>query len=273
MRAPSLRDAVVLVLGASLLVAGCGDGASRTVGETVPGDERTPRTAVLETGADLMQSTTPVDQISMYLVGFHPAKGDPQVQMESHHFCDQVNEDFAQCVLYDSGTDSARLHGIEYIISERLYGTLPVEERPYWHPHNYEILSGQLRMPGLPDVAEAEALRTKINSYGKTWHVWKTGSFGNRGDSLPLGPAHLAWSFNRDGEVDPRLIESRDARLDLDTAAARRDRAEWAPLANPQVGVDAMAGAFASADGAPEGVADAGDRNARGIPVVSMREP
>jgi hypothetical protein len=30
---------------------------------------------------------------------------------------------------------------------------LPAAEKAYWHLHNLEILSGQLRMPGLPDVA------------------------------------------------------------------------------------------------------------------------
>jgi hypothetical protein len=52
----------------------------------------------------------------MYLVGFHPSKSDPGMQMESHHYCDQVNEDLAQCVLYDGNTEQARLHGVEYII-------------------------------------------------------------------------------------------------------------------------------------------------------------
>ena len=55
----------------------------------------------------------------------------------------------------------ARMMGIEYIISEELYNTLPTNEKAYWHPHNYVILSGQRRMPGLPDVAEKEALKGK----------------------------------------------------------------------------------------------------------------
>jgi hypothetical protein len=41
------------------------------------------------------------------------------------------------------------------------------DEKAYWHPHNYEILSGTLRMPGLPAAAERAALRRKVNSYGK----------------------------------------------------------------------------------------------------------
>src|SRR5690606_29534921 len=124
------------------------------------------KTAALEAGAEILQDKAPVDRISVYLVGFHPSKAEPDVQMESHHYCDQVNEDFMQCVLYDGNTGSARLHGVEYIISEKLYATLPEEEKAYWHPHNYEILSGTLRMPGLPDAAENETLKSKLNSYG-----------------------------------------------------------------------------------------------------------
>lgn len=49
--------------------------------------------------------------------------------------------------------------GLEYIISEKLYNTLPTDEKAYWHPLNYEILSGQLRRPGLPGrpVPECQA--------------------------------------------------------------------------------------------------------------------
>ena len=35
--------------------------------------------------------------------------------------------------------------GLEYIISEKLHNTLPTDEKAYWHPLNYEILSGQLQ--------------------------------------------------------------------------------------------------------------------------------
>jgi hypothetical protein len=191
--------------------------------------------------------------------------------MESHHFCNQVNQDFAQCVLYDGDADDARLHGIEYIISEKLYKTLPAEEKAYWHPHNYEILSGTLRMPNLPDAAEEAAMRDKMNSYGKTWHVWKTGVFGQSADALPLGPAHLAWSFNADGEAMPGLIETRDKRMGLDTSAARRDRADLVSLARPQGGVDAIKKHFPTATGTVEGVTDNGDPSAQPVPTFTLR--
>ena len=34
----------------------------------------------------------------------------------------------------------ANLIGIEYIVSERVFDSLPEAEKPYWHPHNYEVL-------------------------------------------------------------------------------------------------------------------------------------
>jgi hypothetical protein len=81
---------------------------------TAPGADRTARTAALETAADVVQTTAPIDKIGMYLDGFHTAKNDPAMQMEAHHFCNQVNEDFTQCVLFDGNTADSRLMGVEY---------------------------------------------------------------------------------------------------------------------------------------------------------------
>jgi hypothetical protein len=79
-------------------------------------------------------------------------KDRPKNQMEAHHYCDQVNEDFAQCALFDSNTKNANLNGTEYIISEKLFATLPKEGKKYWHSHNGEILSGQLIAPNIPTL-------------------------------------------------------------------------------------------------------------------------
>jgi hypothetical protein len=231
--------AVTLVI-AALAMAACGGGNTPPQGgETGPGADRTAKTAALESGANLLQAKAPVENIAMYLNGFHVSKDDPAMQMEAHHYCNQANEDLAQCVLFDGNTRDARLMGIEYIISEKLFATLPAEERSYWHPHNYEILSGQLRMPGLPDAAEREAMKTKMNSYGKTWHTWMTGMHNRDADVLPFGPPQLQWSFNQDGEAMPSMIADRDHRFGFITADARRDRKDLAELARPQAGADA----------------------------------
>lgn len=44
-----------------------------------------------------------------------------------------------QCIIYDSDAPDARLIGIEYIISRRLYEELPEDEKKYWHSHVYEV--------------------------------------------------------------------------------------------------------------------------------------
>ena len=198
----------------ALLLAGCAGAAGPDV--EAAGQPESTRTSVLEAGAAALQRDAPPDQLTIYLDGFHPMKAEPTHQLEAHHFCKQVNEDFAQCALFDGNTAEANLNGIEYIVSERLFATLPAEEKRYWHPHNGEILSGQLTAPGLPEVAEHELMRGKINSYGKTWHVWNTGYFGQPGgDALPLGQPMLAWSFSRDGEALPSMVEQRDGRLGI----------------------------------------------------------
>src|SRR5204863_2817815 len=145
-------------------------------------------------------------------------------------------------VLFDGNTKDANMTGIEYIISEKLFNTLPEGERKYWHPHNYEILSGQLVAPGLPTVAEKELMRKKMNSYGKTWHVWMTESGGKPADKLPLGEPHLAWSFNHDGESQLQLTEQRDTRMKVNTNEVRSRRQDLAAGAHPQSGVEALSG-------------------------------
>lgn len=209
-----------------------------------PGEPKSTKTRVLEEGARVLQGTVPLKPFDIYLLGFHPMKDHPEIQMEAHHYCHQINEDFAQCVLFDGNKRMARLNGIEYIISEQLFETLPDEERKYWHPHNGEILSGQLVAPGIPDAAEKSLMKSKMNSYGKTWHLWNTGSQGMPPDKLPFGEAMLAWSFSRDGELAPRLLEERDRKAGINTAEKRRQRTDLRSLARPQAGVDDLKGRF-----------------------------
>jgi hypothetical protein len=222
-----------------------------------PGQEKSTQTGALELGAKILQTDDPVEAMDIYLVGFHPLKDDPTHQIEAHHFCRQVNEDFAQCVLFDGNTAEANLTGIEYIISENLFASLPEEEQQYWHPHNYEILSGQLVAPGIPAMAEEALIKGKINSYGKTWHVWNTGSMEHQAEKLPLGKPMLAWSFNRDGEANPGLVERRDKTLGINTSDLGQERQKFVPLAKPQAGVDVLNGQVPRPTQSIAGVTDA----------------
>jgi hypothetical protein len=246
--------AVTLVLLS--LTAGCSAAIRPEV--RPEGRETTVKTDVLRAGAAALQTDSPLEGMNIYLVGFHPMKNDPSHQMTAHHFCRQVNEDFAQCALFDGNTKDANLNGIEFIISEKLFGTLSREERKYWHPHNGEILSGQLVAPGIPEVAEKELMRGKMNSYGKTWHVWAT----DHGQKLPLGDPMLAWSFNKFGQANPGLVEEVHKNLGIDTEATRRNRQDLVPLAKPQEGVDALAGQFKGPTRPIPGVIDQADVSA-----------
>src|SRR4051794_25575085 len=159
---------------------------------TPAGEGRSAWRTALEAGAALLQDMTPLKDFDIYVAGLHCARHDGGMQMEAHHFCRQVNQDLLQCVIFDGNTKDANLIGIEYFVSERLFTTLPEDEQPSWHPHNYEVLSGQLVAPGLPEVAERALMKELMNSYGKTWHTWHTGRHdGEAGDRLPLRPPML----------------------------------------------------------------------------------
>lgn len=94
-----------------------------------------------------------------------------------------MNEEMRQCVIYDSDQPDARLIGVEYIISRRLFESLPEEEKKYWHSHVYEVTSGQLVALNVPLAAQNKDAEKIIDSYGKTWHFWQV----DRGDILPFG--------------------------------------------------------------------------------------
>jgi Protein of unknown function (DUF1264) len=227
-----------------------------------PGDPTTLWQATLDTGSKLIQNTAPLGNFDIYVAGLHCARHAPDMQMEAHHFCKQVNSDFIQCVLFDGNTRDTNLIGVEYIISEKLFDGLPEDEKRYWHPHNYEVLSGQLVAPGLPEAAERALMKLLINSYGKTWHTWHTGRHDGAcppAHPLPYGDANLMWSFNRDGEADAALKQDFSSGMGHDEARSREYRRPLADLARPQRGVNALKGCFPGADGRPDGVRDVED--------------
>ncbi|EBO7044563.1 OBAP family protein [Salmonella enterica] len=200
-------------------LAGCG--ANNTPPQTpIPGEKTSAKLRTLETGAAAIQSRPPVDAISIYLDGFHFYSGDKNGQMEAHHYVTVLNEDVMQAVIYDGNTKNARLMGVEYIISERLFKTLPPEEKKLWHSHQYEVKSGSLVAPGLPQVADKALMSKIVNTYGKTWHTWHT----DRDKTLPMGIPALMMGFTGDGQLDPALLADRDRRLGIDTQAIKRER-------------------------------------------------
>lgn len=231
------------------LLAGCG---GENTGSNVdsPGAPETAKTQALEAGANLLQDKAPLGQLNAYLNGFHFYSGRPDAQMEAHHYCGHVNEDVIQCVIFDGNEESSKIMGVEYVVTRKLFESLPAEEKHLWHSHVHEVRSGQLIAPGIPAVAEHELMEKLAGTYGKTWHTWHT----DRRDALPLGTPMLMMGFTKDGQADAKMVADRDARFDVSSEENRRERADIAyPPIDPE------------ADAWQKGIAPqlrlAGDRN------------
>lgn len=124
-------------------------------------------------------------------------------QVEAHHYCAHQNEEMRQCLIYDGPDAEARLIGLEYMISENLFLTLPDDEKPLWHSHEYEVKSGVLFMPGVLGSIERQKLEQVCRTYGKTIHFWQI----DRGDTLPLGIPQLMFALTRDGQLYDHLAQ------------------------------------------------------------------
>jgi len=207
------------LLAASVLLSACGPG---NTGSNVqaPGKREAVSTRVLELGAAALQDRPPIEAINAYLDGFHFYSGAMQAQMEAHHYCAVLNEELIQCVIYDGNMKEAKLMGVEYIVSERLFQSLPAEEKKLWHSHVHEVKSGQLVAPGIPEPAERALMSKLVNTYGKTWHTWHT----DREKTLPLGMPQLMMGFTADGQIDEAMVAARNQRLGIDSQQRRRSR-------------------------------------------------
>ena len=213
------RIALVPILALAAGLAGC-DGGNTASNVRAPGADTSATTKVLEVGAAALQDKPPIQALNAYLDGFHFYSGRPQEQMEAHHYCAVLNEDVIQCVIYDGNVAQAKLMGVEYIVTERLFKDLPAAEKALWHSHVHEVKSGQLVAPGIPRVAEDALMRKLVGTYGKTWHTWHT----DRQKTLPLGVPQLMMGFTADGQVRPELVEDRDRRFGIRSADKKKDR-------------------------------------------------
>jgi hypothetical protein len=227
---------------AGLVACACGRAQAQQPAEHgghIPGDAKSTKSTMLGAGADLLQSKGPVNDIDMYLNGFHFYADDMGRQIEAHHYCTHVNEDFFQCVIYDGNQTGARLIGIEYIVSEKLFKTLPEDEKPLWHSHRHETTSGELILPRIPAAVEHTAMATLATTYGKTWHTWQIDVHS----SLPLGIPQLMMGFTQDGQLKPEMVADRDKRLGVSTADVKTSRKDLAASAPPvQPGADGWTG-------------------------------
>ena len=114
------RRGMVGLIGsaATALACGCGRALAQQPmehGGPVPGADKSVKSTMLGLGADLLQNDSPISSINMYLNGFHFYADDMGRQIEAHHYCTHINEEFFQCVIYDgnradSAADRHRVH-------------------------------------------------------------------------------------------------------------------------------------------------------------------
>jgi Protein of unknown function (DUF1264) len=218
------RRHVISALGLTALGAALSPWRKLIAQTPTPQQEASTETKMLGMGSRLLQGKHPIDQIDAYVCGLHFYNGDMSRQVIAHHFCSHRSEEFLQCVIYDTNKSDARLIGIEYIISARLFGGLPDEEKRYWHSHQFEVKSGQLIAPGIPQPVEHEIMKKLVNTYGKTWHTWQ---YDQHGD-LPLGVPQLMMGFTQPGQAQEPLVKEVEREVNYTVEDRLKDRRDIA---------------------------------------------
>ncbi|KAL1302959.1 hypothetical protein AAFC00_003277 [Neodothiora populina] len=184
---------------------------------SIKGEPESLKNKTLETGAGMTQDFRPVKRICAHLNAFHSYVSKPGTCVEANHYCAHLNDEVRQCILYDSPEPGARLIGIEYMITPRLYETLDKKERELWHSHVFEVKSGMLVMPqpvvpsAVWEIAENKEMEEVVHLYGKVYNLWQPG------DALPLGEPQLMTSFTSAEQFDfEKVVGERDRRFGTD---------------------------------------------------------
>ena len=147
----------------------------------------------------------PVRNHALFFCGFHVAKNNPEFQVTTMHYCGMRGEgdyEMHQCLLYDSIGAGAKLLGVEYIVPDKAFRSLPDEEKKYWHPHSYEVLGGGLVAPVMSDQAEIDFMTYLLTTWGKSWHTWPDPT-----TALPLGEPSASFLGTSKDEVGKMLTE------------------------------------------------------------------
>jgi hypothetical protein len=199
----------------------------------------------------------PVQALHAHFCGIHIPKTNPRFQIVTQHFCMSRSEEMHQCLLYDSSGKNAKLLGVEYIISDRLYRELLDAEKKYWHPHAYEVLAGCLIAPSMKPEDEQTFMEALLTTWGKSVHTWP-----DPRTPVPTGEPLLMWSVNSDGQIDQDVVAARDKQFRGNSAQIREHRCHALGLETPKVSLSksAVSGrmrARISRRGSSKGTADA----------------
>lgn len=166
------------------------------------------------------KATNPLERKHAQICAFHIGFDDPKLQIETTHYCTAVGDGLFQCILYDSPEKDAKLIGVEYVVTEQVFGQLPQEETKLWHPHKFEIEEGLLTIHKVTKNCEETLLKALYGSWGKTWQTWP-----DLTSKVPMGKPILMWSARKANEVEPKLIQKRDKKYNLKIEDVKKSRA------------------------------------------------
>ncbi|XP_071715142.1 oil body-associated protein 2A-like [Rutidosis leptorrhynchoides] len=192
-------------------------------GSVPPGKPMTVGHQVIDKSAQMLQTLKPIKQMSIHACTFSVYGHDMSRQIECHHYITRMNQDFLQCAVYDSDEPSAHLIGVEYIVSDRIFDTLPHDEQKLWHSHDHEVTSGLWVNPGVLERIQRTELENIARTYGKFWCTWQV----DRGDRLPLGAPALMMSPQvvNMGVIKPELVLFRDNKYKISSEELKKTRA------------------------------------------------
>ncbi len=124
-----------------------------------------------------------------------------------------------QCILYDSSNKDAKLIGVEYVVTDEVYKTLPKKEAELWHPHKHEIMEGLLTIHNVTKDCEEKLLKALVNSWGKTFHTWT-----DLTTKVPMGLPMLMWSATDTISVKEDLLKEKDKKYKLNRKDIKKYR-------------------------------------------------
>jgi hypothetical protein len=202
-------------------------------GDNVPGKQQSMTSRIGEDMASMIQSFPPLKQFDTHLSTIKCYGNNLKRQVPVHEYVMHVNDEVMQCLIMDSDRSDAKLIGVEYIISDRLYQQLPSDEKKLWYSKGYEMKSGALVAPRMPMSMEHKLMSDLAPTYAKSVALWQVDK-----DRLPLGLPQFMISPNREGLLDSNVLRQRDRSLGIDSEAERKNRSD---IKVPATSVDSWA--------------------------------
>jgi hypothetical protein len=194
---------------------------------TTPGDSETVKSYTGETVASLVQSHSPINAFKTHVSTIKLYGSNPDRQISVHEYIQHINEDVMQGLLFDSDESDARLVGVEYIVTEKLFKRLPDEERKLWYSHAYEAKSGTMIAPRLPGPMEKKLAADMAPTYGKVVGLWQVDKH-----SLPMGLPEFMFGPTRDGVLSQAVMNQRDYDIGI---SSEKERQRLASVPDPMI--------------------------------------